>query len=251
MANIVRCELPTGICRFKPFTVSDYRDFLLVRNDMNNKSEEEQKILIDELIADYFGEYPYAFRSYIFLKVFLASIGKTKIPIKVKCPVCEKYKHYQFNLAQSKLEYPIIESAGLKIKFKFPDKDYGKDMGKLVLDNILEVSDENGTYNWNELDDDTQVSVIDALDIESLDNLIKKMNIIYFELKTTCCNKNTLVYNNIVDIFKLLIHPDEVFTFYQINHRIVDKGYDWNSIMNMMPVERSITLSLIEKDISK
>ena len=43
MANIVRCELPDGVQRFKPFTVEDYRDLLLVRNDMNTKSEEDQK----------------------------------------------------------------------------------------------------------------------------------------------------------------------------------------------------------------
>ena len=46
MANIVRCELPDGVHRFSPFTVSDYRDFLLVRNDMNTKSPEDQENLL-------------------------------------------------------------------------------------------------------------------------------------------------------------------------------------------------------------
>lgn len=53
MANIVRCEMPDGVHRFKPFTVADYRDLLLVRNDMNNKPVEEQKQLLDELLEDY------------------------------------------------------------------------------------------------------------------------------------------------------------------------------------------------------
>jgi hypothetical protein len=43
MANIIRCKLPDGIHRFKPFTVADYRDFLLVRNDMLSKEIKEQK----------------------------------------------------------------------------------------------------------------------------------------------------------------------------------------------------------------
>ena len=58
MANIVRCELPDGVQRFKPFTVEDYRDLLLVRNDMNTKSEEDQKQLIAELMDDYFHDHP-------------------------------------------------------------------------------------------------------------------------------------------------------------------------------------------------
>ncbi|MGQ3469434.1 T4 family baseplate hub assembly chaperone, partial [Xanthomonas campestris] len=73
MANIVRCELPDGVQRFKPFTVEDYRDLLLVRYDMNTKSEEEQKQLIAELMDDYFHDHPAEYRPYIFLKVFLSS----------------------------------------------------------------------------------------------------------------------------------------------------------------------------------
>ena len=83
MANIVRCELPDGVQRFKPFTVEDYRDLLLVRNDMNTKSEEDQKQLIAELMDDYFHDHPVEYRPYIFLKVFLSSIGKTKIPVRM------------------------------------------------------------------------------------------------------------------------------------------------------------------------
>ncbi|MGZ7259794.1 T4 family baseplate hub assembly chaperone, partial [Streptococcus pyogenes] len=51
MANIIRCVLPDGVHRFKPFTVADYRDFLLVRNDMQHKTYEEQKVIIKELLA--------------------------------------------------------------------------------------------------------------------------------------------------------------------------------------------------------
>lgn len=56
MANIIRCKLPDGVHRFKPFTVEDYRDFLLVRNDIEHRSSQEQKEIITDLIDDYFGE---------------------------------------------------------------------------------------------------------------------------------------------------------------------------------------------------
>lgn len=56
MANIIRCKLPDGVHRFKPFTVADYRDFLLVRNDIEHRSPQEQKEIIADLIDDYFGE---------------------------------------------------------------------------------------------------------------------------------------------------------------------------------------------------
>ena len=250
MANIVRCELPDGVQRFKPFTVEDYRDLLLVRNDMNTKSEEDQKQLIAELMDDYFHDHPVEYRPYIFLKVFLSSIGKTKIPVRMKCPKCGKYKQYLFNLNQPPLTNPKVEGAGLTLKFKKPIEIID-DTGKMILDNIISVKDSSGEYQWNELSDSNKLTVIDAIDVETLEKILSQMKPFNFELKTSCCDTTTVLkYDNIVDIFKLLLHPDEIFTFYQINHRLVSQGkYDLNSIMKMLPIERGITLSLIEKDL--
>lgn len=250
MANIVRCELPDGVQRFKPFTVEDYRDFLLVRNDMNTKPAEEQKQLITELMNDYFGDYPAEYHPYIFLKVFLSSIGKTKIPVRMKCPICGKYKQYLFSLQQPPLNNPEVSVAGLTLKFKKP-LEIIEDTGKMILDHIVSVSDSEGEYAWDDLNDSNKLTVIDAIDVETLEQIIAQMKPFNFELKTSCCDKTTVLkYDNIVDIFKLLLHPDEIFTFYQINHRLVSQGkYDLNSIMRMLPIERGITLSLIEKDL--
>ena len=55
-------------------------------------------------------------------------------------------------------------------------------------------------------------------------------------------------YTDIVDVFKLLVNPDEIFTFYQINHTLVKSNYSLNSIMKMIPAERGFVLKLIEKD---
>ncbi|QPB08833.1 baseplate protein [Klebsiella phage Metamorpho] len=250
MANIVRCELPDGVHRFKPFTVADHRDFILVRNDMTTKSEEEQKLIIDELMEDYFYEYPKAFRPYIFLKVYLSSIGKTKIPVVMTCSKCKKDKRYLFNLKQAPLKNPEVEVSGLKLKFSFPDEII-EDTAKMIVENIMSVEDSNGVYEWNTLDDNNKLLVIDAITIDVFESIISQMKTIDFELKTRCCDDTKIIkYDNIYDIFKLLIHPDEVYIFYQINHRLITQGkYDLGSVMSMLPVERGIALSLVEKDL--
>lgn len=250
MANIVRCVLPDGVHRFKPFTVADYRDFLLIRNDMNSKTPDEQEKILDELTEDYFPDIPASWRAYVFLNVFTSSIGKTRIPISYECPGCKKNKKVLFNIQQKPLVHPCIEVAGIKIQFKFPESDSG-DLVSLIKDNIQSVSDSDSTYLWEDLDDETKLSVVDAIDADSFETIIRAMKPIFFELKLSCCNTRTITYTSILELFKLLIHPDEVFTFYQINHVLVKNSYDLTSVMNMIPVERNIALSLIEKDIKK
>ena len=250
MANIVRCEMPDGVHRFKPFTVADYRDLLLVRNDMNNKPVEEQKQLLDELLEDYFGEYPKAWRPYIFLKVFTSSLGKTKVPVAFECQKCKKTKQTLFNMSQGPLTNPTMETAGIKIQFKFPEVEY-KDKSELVLNTIQTVEDSEQKYNWEDLPEETKMQVIDAIDIESLEELLKKMHSVYIPFTYGCCEKHKTEYTDLIDVFKLILNPDEVFVFYQINHLLVKNQYTLDSIMHMIPIERGIALSLVEKDLKK
>ncbi|BBC78256.1 Baseplate hub assembly catalyst [Escherichia phage EcS1] len=250
MANIVRCNLPDGTHRFKPFTVADYRDFLLVRNDMNTKSKEEQIELLDDLLDDYFDEYPKSWRPYIFISVFTSSIGKTKIPVAYECSKCGNTKRFMINLAQPPLTAPTIECSGVKIKFKYPN-EFTDDLVQLVADNIDSVEDSEAVYKWDELDNETKVQVIDSIDYKSFEALIKKMKPLYIEVNYGCCTKHQYVYDSLVDVFKLLLNPDEVFSFYQVNHLLVKSHYDLNSVMSMIPIERSIALSLVEKDLKK
>jgi hypothetical protein len=67
----------------------------------------------------------------------------------------------------------------------------------------------------------------------------------------SCCERTTLVYDNLESIFNLLINPDEVFPFYEINHILTKNNYSLDAVMNMLPAERSIVLKLIEKDNKK
>lgn len=250
MANIIRCALPDGNHRFKPFTVADYRDFLLVRNDMEHRTPEEQKEILSDIIDDYFSEFPKTWRPFIFLHVFAGSIGKTKMPVAFTCPECGKKKSTLFNIHQKELKCPEIEVAGIKIKFNFPEVEYD-DPAQMITENIASIFYNKKWIPWNELTEENQLQIIDAIDIDSLEKILEQMIPINLELKMHCCKKHDLKYNNILDVFKLLLNPDEVFTFYQINHMLVKSQYDLNSIMNMIPVERGIALALIEKDTKK
>lgn len=249
MANIVRCKLPSGVHRFKPFTVADYRDFLLVRNDLNGKSPEEQLELIEELLADYFGDYPETYRPYIFIKTFTSSIGKTKLPVQFTCSVCKQNKMTLFDLDLPDLKNPVIETCGIIITLKFPENKV-IDTTQYILDNILNVND-GEDHSWESLSLDEKQSVIDSITIEALEDLLKQIKPVYRELSLRCCNTTKSVYDNIISIFKLILNPDEVFSFYQTNHMLVKNHYDVNSVMKMLPIERTIVLSLIEKDKNK
>lgn len=250
MANIIRCVLPDGVHRFKPFTVADYRDFLLVRNDMQSKSFEEQKILVDELLADYLHEYPITLRPYIFMKIFTGSIGKTKIPVGFTCPVCEKNKQVLFDISLKDLVEPQLDVAGITIYFKFPDYEY-EDKAAMIYDCIKSIKHEGEIIDWKTMSPDNQIQVVEAIDFTSFEKVYSQLTPMRFELKMKCCDLRKNIYEDILSVFKLLINPDEIFGFYQINHTLVKSDYDLDSIMKMIPIERSIALSLVEKDNKK
>lgn len=249
MANIIRCKLPEGVKRFKPFTVSDYRDFLMVRNDMTHKSEEEQSVVIDELTQDYFDDLPETYRHYAFLSVFTGSIGKTKIPIAYECPVCGKKHKRLFNIAQAPLERRMFElSNEITLTFNIPKEVNGLEPFDLFIKCVDTVINFENEYKWTDLSEGTQSDILDLIDMEKFDEIIGSLYPINFSMVVSCCNKDTLVFKDLKSIFKLLINPDEVFQFYEINHILSKNGYNLNSVMEMIPVERSFALALVEKD---
>lgn len=250
MANIIRCKLPDGVHRFKPFTVQDYRDFLIVRNDIQHRSPEEQKEIMMDLIDDYFNEYPKTWQPFIFLQVFVGSIAKTKVPVTFECPKCKKEKTVPFEIYQKELVQPEFEIAGVNVKFTFPEKHYDN-KALMITDNIQSVQSEGNWYDWKDIDEESKIQLIDSIDMETLEKILEAMNPINLTLRLACCERQIKKYTDILDVFKLLVNPDEIFTFYQINHTLVKNSYSLNSIMSMIPAERGFVLKLIEKDNTK
>lgn len=246
--NIIRIKLPDGVQRFKPFTVKDYRDFLLVSTEIKMNPSEEQTIL-DELLEEIYPDVDPAFREYIFLNVFTSSLGKTRVPLCFTCPTCKKERKMFLNLQVEALRPIVLETAGLKITFKYvkPSSDYAK----TFLEAIERVSDGVNDYAWNELPEEVREQVIDSISFAEFEEVVKQMHTIKIEQKIKCCESHDLRYVGLLPLFKLLLNPDELFLFYRINHLLSRSNYSVGDIMNMLPAERGIVLSLVERDVKE
>ncbi|QPI13922.1 baseplate hub assembly catalyst [Serratia phage 4S] len=246
MANILRVKLPEGVQRFKPFTVADYRDLLLIRNDIVSKPEEESQI-IDEVLEEFFPEQPKVYRGFIFMNVFTGSIGKTKIPLEYTCPVCEKKHKMLLNLSKPELKEPSIECAGIKLNFKLQD-EITEDYDKIFLKAIDSVEYEGQKYSWDELDEDDKNQVIESITYDKFQEILEKLRPIHIERTISCCNQYKLLIDSPISLFKLLLNPDEIFIFYRTNRSLNRAGYSNDDLMKLMPIERNIIIGMIEKE---
>lgn len=251
-AKIIRCELPDGVHRFKPFTVEDYRDLLLIRSDLINHDIDKKQKIIDDLLEDYFMELPKSWRPYAFVKVYTSSIGKTKIPLIYECPKCKKTIRMYLNLEQDPLVHPTIQIKDIKIQFHIPDI-LDNSIEELVLNNIYSVEQNNEVYLWKDIPLEIQKQVLSLLEYDQFEKIVSQMNPIFFRLNIRCgCNKpQEIIYQSLINLFETIIHPDEIITFYQIMHMMVKNKYSVQDIMSLMPVERSFILSVIEKESKK
>lgn len=246
--NIIRVKLPEKTIRLKPFTMKDYMDLLLIRKEVEEASADEAKQILDEMLEELYPDYDKEYRAYIFITVFAISVGKEILPLTYRCPKCKKNKKFPFKIALNKLEYPVLETAGIKIKFKFTEY-VTNDIYELFEHCILSISDENNTYKWSELSDSTKEQVLSVITLEDFESIIKKIYPTYIEVNLSCCDEKTLVYTKFLDIFKLLVSDEELIMTYRINHIITQYKYPLSEIMKMTPMERTITLALIEADI--
>lgn len=250
MANIIRCKLPDGVYRLKPFTVEDYRDLILVRADLDNHPEDEQKIILEELLEEYFPDLPKVWREYAFLLTFTSSIGNSIVQFVIECPKCGKRHPAALNLKLAPLKNPSVKVANVTANFTFPEENEESDVD-LILKNIKSLSDEDGNeYPWEQLDIETRNDFVDAIDRPKVETILRKLKPFNFSRNFSCCDINhVLKYDNLLAIFKFLLGRDDAYSFYQINNLMVKHDYDYSSIMDMLPIERSFALSIIERDI--
>lgn len=245
--NIIRVKLPEGVIRLKPFTVKDYLDFLLIRKEIE-ESPDSAKVILDELLEELYPEYDKNYRAYIFITVFAISIGKNILPVRYKCKQCGKTKKYPFNLALKEIKPAVLETAGIKITFKFTTS-VTTDVYELFENCVDTVSDGNNTYKWTELTQDLKDQILAVITIEDFDKIMKEIYPIYIELDLSCCNTHKVIYTDFVDIYRLIVSDEELIMMYKINHLMTSHNYSISEVLSMTPMERTITLALIEADI--
>lgn len=245
--NIIRVKLPTGTIRLSPFKVKDYINFLLVRKEVEENPLEATQIL-DELLEDLYPNYPKLYRPYIFITVFAVSIGKSVLPVQYKCPICKSVKKYPLNLMLNKLETPKLKVSNITIEFSFIDFKTD-DVYELFDECAKTVSDGETTINWKDLSDIQKDQVLSIISIKEFESVLDKIFPVSIELDLTCCESTKVKYTNFEDIFKLMISDEELIMMYQINHAMTSHNYSLSEILNMTPMERTITLALIEKDL--
>lgn len=246
--NIIRIKLPSGTHRFKPITVSEYRDLLLIRNEMRSKPLEKSEIFSD-LLEEMFPDYTPFEREHIFLIVFSGSLGKSLVDATFTCPHCKSMHNLRLKLTQEPLKTPELQVNNITFKFRMPRKSGSPD--ELFYETVDRIYDGRNEYTWDELGDDERSQLVDMISYEEFVELSKSFNPILVNQKIRCCKDYDINFTNMLDLFEVLVNPDEIFNFYKINRALVRHDYSLADIMNMLPVERSIVLSLVEKELKE
>lgn len=248
MANLLRIKLPEGVQRFRMFSVQDYRDFILIRKDIEDNPEEQE--IFDEMLEELYPEQDKSYRGYLFINALTSSLAKKVIPIEYVCPNCKGDVQVGLNMRLPSLQTPIIETAGLRITFKYPSKEY-EDPAKKFYDCIYKVADDTNEYLWSDLSEEDKDQVINAITYVSFQEAIQKISPVMIKQDVRCrkCGHvKTIIRDSALDVFKLLLSPDEIIIFYRINRILTRAGYSNADLMSMLPLERSIALSLVEKE---
>lgn len=243
--NIIRLKMPEPK-RFKAFTVSEYRDLLVIRNEIQSNAADEKQIF-EEMLEELYPDYTMMEREYIFINVLLASIGKDKIEAVFNCPKCKRKSNMLLNLRQQPLGTPTLKVSNITIKFKYPDKRY--DLAELFFKCVDTVNDGENTYEWSKLTKADKDAVVDLISYETFKELASQLLMIDTYQTVTCCTKHEIKYNDALSLFKVILNPTEIFQFYRINHVLAKHDYSIGDLMNMMPFERSLVLTLVEKDV--
>lgn len=252
--KIVRIKTLSGYKRYTPLTTKDYRDLIFIRSDLDHQEYEEKIKILDEMLEELFPDLDKLERGYAFIELFVASVGKDTIPIVYDCPTCSESIKTLFKLTQKQLEYPTVEIGDLKITFELLE-NYTSDLDpELFLNSIRTIEQAGVVYDWEDIKEDEKLELLKLIDYDQFENIIEKMSPIFLKLRLKCrCMEKPkeYIYTQFLNIFELLINPDEIFNFYRINHSLVGENYNLSDILDMMPAERNFYISMVEKDKTK
>lgn len=256
--NIIRIKYMNRVERITPFTVEELRDIILIRADFKNHDKNEQKIILDETLEELFPNVEPKFRGYFFIEKYIGSIGGSKLQIVVGCPSCKHETNMMLDLKQDDLNGITLDKEDVSIMFSYPDQLYYDENNiplydKIFLENISKVKYKGEMYDWDSLDDESKDGVINMIEFSDFETIINKMKIvrIYRKFKCKCKRIIEVEMNDILDIFKVSIDERSINLFYDINSILVKSGFSIRDIMGMIPIERTIYLNQIEKEIKE
>lgn len=256
--NIIRIRYMDDVKRIQPFSVEELRDIILIRADLKNHDIKEQKRILNETLEELFPDVEEKYRGYFFIEKYIGSIGGSKLKIVVTCPTCKHETNMIIDLKQDAIENIRLEKENIVLFFAYPNEIYYDENGtpsydKIFLDNIKGIEYENKKYDWDELDDETKSNVIDIIEFSDFEYIINKMKIVRIYRRFTCKCKRIIEIemDDILDIFKMSIDERSITIFYDINSILVKNGFSIRDIMGMIPIERTIYLNQIEKEVKE
>lgn len=242
MIDVIRVELPTGIKRFKMFTVSEQLRFLLTSSDMEKKTEQEQQTILDEVLDILYPGYSRTEQEYIFVKVYIASFGKDVIRIKVKSKSKEQETFMIITNFILRNEYKIDDD--LTLGFTFPKTRETND--DMFIECISYIKFKDKKYPWNELSEETKNRVVDSVDFTALKE-------IYTMLRKSCSveiKKNEFA-DTLLPLFRILFSKTEIEDFFRTNFYLNKNGLNIDTMMNISPMERTVYVALLADDLKR
>lgn len=243
--EIIRFNVFDKKYRFRPFTVKEYRDLLLVRTELD-----EDETALNDLLEYLFPDIEQDYRSSVFMKRYIATVGKDKLKMKYRCSTCDKNNMFIFNIKTDNIELKQYDVKKTNISLLIRPSILKEIKPKDFLENIEEVIIDQIHYKWIDLSDQEKEQVYQALDMVDI-NDIKEQTLLYYQYKNKCCNDREVKIYNFIDLYKILFTVDEIFEFYKTNRILTNKGYTNADLMDMLYVERTIALSLVYNEEKK
>lgn len=243
MIKFIRFKIFDKTYKFKPFTVKDYRDLLIIRSEYSN-----DPTVLDELLEDLYPSIEKQYRFSAFIKVFSSSLGKDKIKVKLTCKE-HGNKQAFLDLYTPNIDYTkhtINQGTEYEMNLVFRPGVPGECPVDFIKDSLMYIEQDNKMYEVASLGTQDIDDILANITSKDVNEIMKKCNVINYEILGTCCIKHT--FTDIKSLYEVLFDVSELFEYYKINRYLVKNGYTNNDVMDMMLAERTISVAIVSKE---
>lgn len=262
MLKPIRIKLPDDmVYRTKPFTVKTFRDLLLIRHQL--VGDIDSALAVEETLNDLFPDAPEKYRPYIFLMVYCESRGIDELQLNLPCKHCDKKSIVSVKLRPEPLKSPELKlNDQITLKYKFIDPSDIEDLDfiEIINKSLVSVVIGQEEFDWNlDFSEEDKDLMIDSIDINAYQKYVEGLSTIpkiYID-SLKCCEpaiEDGLIevpLQTVLDLFLFVLNPEEINLYYRSNRVMVNSGYSMIDIENMVPMEKTITLKLIEGELQR